>query len=135
MNKFYLFLIMSIGAVFGTAFIFGSTVTSALAQGNETGQVEVGTPLLFTAENTTLPMNNMSNVTTAGGDSSVASETPTAAVPQGGSSSNDDGSSSNDDGSSSNDDGSSSNDDGSSSNDDGSSSNDDGSSSNDKENN
>ena len=89
MNKFYLFLIMSIGAVFVTASIFGSTVTSALAQGNETGQVQVGTPLLFTAENMTLPMNNMSNVTTAAGDSSVASETPTAAVPQGGSGSDD----------------------------------------------
>ena len=44
MNKFYLFLIMSIGAVFVTASIFGSTVTSALAQGNETGEVQVGEP-------------------------------------------------------------------------------------------
>ena len=41
MNKSYLFLIMSIGAVFVTASMFGSTVTSALAQGNETGEVQV----------------------------------------------------------------------------------------------
>ena len=54
MNKFNLFLIMSIGAVFAAASIFRSTMTTAFAQGNDTGEVEVGSPLVFTAENATL---------------------------------------------------------------------------------
>ena len=72
MNKFYLFLIMSIGAVFVTAFMFGSTVTSALAQGNETGEVQVGEPL-FLQPTDNMTMSNMTNnnVTTAVGDSSA----------------------------------------------------------------
>ena len=37
MNKSNLFLIMTIGAVFVTASIFGSPVTTAFAQGNDTG--------------------------------------------------------------------------------------------------
>ena len=79
MNKFYLFLIMSIGAVFVTASIFGSTVTSALAQGNETGEVQVGEPL-FLQPTDNMTMSNMTNnnVTTAVGDSSA----PTAAASQ-----------------------------------------------------
>ena len=65
MNKFNLFLIMSIGAVFATASIFGSTMTTAFAQGNDTGEVQVGSPLVFTAENATMAANNASNATTS----------------------------------------------------------------------
>jgi hypothetical protein len=77
MNKFNLFLIMSIGAVFATASIFGSTMTTAFAQGNDTGEVQVGSPLVFTAENATLAGNNATNATTAAaaGDS-VVGQTP-----------------------------------------------------------
>ena len=69
MNKFNLFLIMSISALFVTASIFGSTVTPVLAQGNDTGEVEVGQPLVSSAENATMPANNMTNATTPVGDS------------------------------------------------------------------
>ena len=82
MNKFNLFLIMSIGAVFVTASIFGLTVTSALAQGNGTGEVEAGPPLVFTAENATIPANNMTNSTTPVGDSVVGGP-PQVDAPQG----------------------------------------------------
>ena len=74
MNKSCLFLIMSIGAVFVTASMFGSTITSALAtsalaQGNETGEVQVGEPL-FLQPTDNMTMSNMTNnnVTTAVGD-------------------------------------------------------------------
>ena len=79
MNKFNLFLIMSIGAVFAAASVFGSTMTTAFAQGNDTGEVQVGSPLVFTAENATLAGNNATNATTAAaaaaGDS-VVGQTP-----------------------------------------------------------
>ena len=75
MNKFNLFLIMSIGAVFATASIFGSTMTTAFAQGNDTGEVQVGPPLVFTAENATLA-GNATNATTAAAGDSVVGQTP-----------------------------------------------------------
>ena len=89
MNKFYLFLIMSIGAVFVTASMFGSTVTSALAQGNETGEVQVGEPL-FLQPTDNMTMSNMTNnnVTTAVGDSLA----PTVALRKNDESISDDGS-------------------------------------------
>ncbi len=68
---------MSIQALFFTTSIFGSTVPSILAQGNETGEVQVGTQLLLTEENMSMPMDNVSNVTTAVSDSSAVGETPT----------------------------------------------------------
>src|SRR6188472_4474033 len=75
MNKLNLFLIMSIGAVFATASIFGSTMTTAFAQGNDTGEVQVGPPLVFTAENATLA-GNATNATTAAAGDSVVGQTP-----------------------------------------------------------
>jgi hypothetical protein len=72
MNKFNLFLIMSISALFVTASIFGSTVTPVLAQGNDTGEVEVGQPLVSSAENATISANNMTNATTPVSDSVVS---------------------------------------------------------------
>ena len=75
MNKFNLFLIMSIGAVFATASVFGSTMTTAFAQGNDTGEVQVGPPLVFTAENATLAAN-ATNATTAAAGDSVVGQTP-----------------------------------------------------------
>jgi hypothetical protein len=75
MNKLNLFLIMSIGAVFATASIFGSTMTTAFAQGNDTGEVQVGSPLIFTAENATLA-GNATNATTAAAGDSVVGQTP-----------------------------------------------------------
>ena len=75
MNKFNLFLIMSIGAVFAAASIFGSTMTTAFAQGNDTGEVQVGPPLVFTAENATLA-GNATNATTAAAGDSVVGQTP-----------------------------------------------------------
>ena len=83
MNKFNLFLIMSIGAVFAAASIFGSTMTTAFAQGNDTGEVQVGSPLVFTAENATLAGNNATNATTAAAGDSVVSQTPQVDAPQG----------------------------------------------------
>ena len=47
MNKFNLFLLISIGAVVGTASIFGSIMIPALAQGNTTEEVETGPPLIL----------------------------------------------------------------------------------------
>jgi hypothetical protein len=86
MNKFNLFLIMSISALFVTASIFGSTVTPALAQGNDTGEVEVGQPLVSSAENATMPANNMTNATTPVGDS--ANNMTNATTPVGDSANN-----------------------------------------------
>ena len=83
MNKFNLFLIMSIGAVFAAASIFGSTMTTAFAQGNDTGEVQVGSPLVFTAENATLAGNNATNATTAAAGDSGVSQTPQVDAPQG----------------------------------------------------
>ena len=98
MNKFNLFLLISIGAVVGTASIFGSIMIPALAQGNTTEEVETGPPLILqppdnmsmSTNNTTeevetgpplilqppdnmsMPINNMSNMTTATDNTSVA---------------------------------------------------------------
>ncbi|MGA8844472.1 MAG: hypothetical protein WB511_12880 [Nitrososphaeraceae archaeon] len=95
MNKFNLFLLIGIGAVVGTASIFGSIVIPALAQGNTTEEVETGPPLILkdnmsmptnnTTEvetgpplilqppgNMSMPTNNMSNMTTATDNTSVA---------------------------------------------------------------
>ena len=95
MNKFNLFLLISIGAVVGTASIFGSIMIPALAQGNtteevETGpplilkdnmsmptnntteEVETGPPLILNTDNMSMPTNNMSNMTTATDNTSVA---------------------------------------------------------------
>jgi hypothetical protein len=83
MNKFNLFLIMSIGAVFATASIFGSTMTTVFAQGNDTGEVQVGSPLVFTAENATLAGNATNATTAAAAGDSVVSQTPQVDAPQG----------------------------------------------------
>ena len=66
MNKSNLFLIMGMAIVFATGSIFGSIMTPALAQGNDTGDVEVGLAAAPPANvNMSMTMNNMSNATTA----------------------------------------------------------------------
>ena len=57
MNKFNLFLLISIGAVVGTASIFGSIMIPALAQGNTTEEVETGPPLIL-KDNMSMSTNN-----------------------------------------------------------------------------
>ena len=63
MNKFNLFLLIGIGAVVGTASIFGSIVILALAQGNTTEEVETGPPLIL-KDNMSMPTNNTTEVET-----------------------------------------------------------------------
>ena len=57
MNKFNLFLLISIGALVGTASIFGSIMIPALAQGNTTEEVETGPPLIL-KDNMSMSTNN-----------------------------------------------------------------------------
>jgi len=57
---------MGMAIVFATGSIFGSIMTPALAQGNDTGDVEVGLAAAPPANvNMSMTMNNMSNATTA----------------------------------------------------------------------
>ncbi len=77
MNKSNLLFIMGMAIVIATGSIVGSMMTPALAQGNDTGEVEVGLAAAPPANvNMTMTMNNMSNTTSTTDGALVLNEVP-----------------------------------------------------------
>ncbi len=78
--------------VVATGSIFGSIMTSVLAQGNDTGEVEVGLAAAPPANvNMSMTMNNMSNTTTTATDGALAlNEVPQVDITQSGDSGSED---------------------------------------------